>query len=193
MNKELQKKRIKNYFIEAAKDIVKKEGLSNVNIRKTAEIAGYSYATIYNYFTDLNHLLWHVTISCSYDMVKSLSSSLDREVFKLIDIIEIYKKYVEYFINNKNFFELLFFNQIGEAPEEFQNESSDPKLAMLLLEKLNDPENCRPIKKDEIFKLAQIITSSVHGHLSLFFSNKTGEKPEEILIKINIMLDYLLR
>ncbi|MDP4092633.1 MAG: TetR/AcrR family transcriptional regulator, partial [Bacillota bacterium] len=58
MNKELQKSRMKKYFIDAAKEILVNEGVSNVSVRKVGEVTGYSYATIYNYFKNLDHLLW---------------------------------------------------------------------------------------------------------------------------------------
>jgi len=56
--KEIQEQRVRQYFIDATKDILKGEGLKAVNVRAVAERAGYSYATLYNYFTDLNELIF---------------------------------------------------------------------------------------------------------------------------------------
>lgn len=46
------------YFIDAANQIIENEGIESVTIRKVADIAGYNSATLYNYFNDLNHLLF---------------------------------------------------------------------------------------------------------------------------------------
>lgn len=47
-----------NYFIEAASQIIEEEGLEAVTIRKVADIAGYNSATLYNYFENLDHLVF---------------------------------------------------------------------------------------------------------------------------------------
>jgi AcrR family transcriptional regulator len=57
-NKELQESRIRGYFIEAARETLKGEGLKAVNVRTVSERAGYSFATLYNYFRDLNELIF---------------------------------------------------------------------------------------------------------------------------------------
>ena len=46
-NKELQKKRILMYFIEAAQNIMENEGIENITLRKVADMAGYNSSTLY--------------------------------------------------------------------------------------------------------------------------------------------------
>ena len=60
-NKELQEQRMKGYFLQATKDMLKSEGLKSVNVRAIADRAGYSYATLYNYFKDINDLKYDLT------------------------------------------------------------------------------------------------------------------------------------
>ena len=54
--KEIQDQRMRRYFIEATKEIIKGESISALTVRNVAERAGYSYATLYNYFKDLRKL-----------------------------------------------------------------------------------------------------------------------------------------
>ena len=56
-NQELKKKRMLTYFIKAAQDIMNKEGIAGVTLRKVADGAGYNNATLYNYFEDLDHVI----------------------------------------------------------------------------------------------------------------------------------------
>ncbi len=56
-NKELRVRRVRGYFIDAAKEIVAEEGIDAVTIRKVAQRAGYNSATLYNYFKNINHLI----------------------------------------------------------------------------------------------------------------------------------------
>lgn len=55
-NKEIQRRRMMTYFIEAARKIIDQEGLENLSLRKVAKEAGYNSATLYNYFKDVEHL-----------------------------------------------------------------------------------------------------------------------------------------
>jgi len=57
--KDIRRKRVMDDFIRAARSILEAEGVDGVSARKVADRAGWSYATIYNYFRDINHLLWH--------------------------------------------------------------------------------------------------------------------------------------
>lgn len=56
-NRDLKKKRMLMYFIEAAQKIMETEGIDAITLRKVADIAGYNSATLYNYFKNLDHLL----------------------------------------------------------------------------------------------------------------------------------------
>ncbi len=46
------------YFIDATNEIIENEGIESVTIRKVANLAGYNSATIYNYFENLDHLIF---------------------------------------------------------------------------------------------------------------------------------------
>lgn len=55
--KEIQEQRIRQYFVEACKTLIRGEGIQAVSARTIAEEAGYSYATLYNYFKDIKELV----------------------------------------------------------------------------------------------------------------------------------------
>ncbi len=56
-NKEIKTRRMLSYFIRSAQDIMEKEGISGITLRKVADGAGYNTATIYHYFDDLDHVI----------------------------------------------------------------------------------------------------------------------------------------
>lgn len=56
-NTEIQEKRMKEYFIQATKDILKEGGLKSLSGRNIVDLTGYSYATLYNCFKDVNDLV----------------------------------------------------------------------------------------------------------------------------------------
>jgi AcrR family transcriptional regulator len=149
MTTKLQKVRIRQYFVEAAKSLVIADGVSNVTVRKIAEIAGFSYATIYNYFRDINHLLWHVLMSFIEDTVQFLEPHLGSKPYTLGKIKEIYQEYVRYFLQRPNVLDLIIAHQIGEPPEEFRSYTADAQLAPLLLANLDAP-GCRSIGRTSL-------------------------------------------
>ena len=53
----IQEERIRGFFLTAAKDLIRAEGVGVVTARNVAERAGYSYATLYNYFKDIRDLI----------------------------------------------------------------------------------------------------------------------------------------
>lgn len=60
--KERQKLRIMSYFIDATHQVIEEEGIDGVTVRKVADIAGYNSATLYNYFSNLDHLIGYAAI-----------------------------------------------------------------------------------------------------------------------------------
>lgn len=66
--KNIKKDYVKSKFVEAAKAIILQDGVLSVTVRRIAEITGYSYATIYHYFQDLNELLLETKLSMILDM-----------------------------------------------------------------------------------------------------------------------------
>jgi AcrR family transcriptional regulator len=55
--KQVKKERIKRFFLDAAKDIIRSEGICKLTTKKIGEKAAYSYASIYNYFENYNDLV----------------------------------------------------------------------------------------------------------------------------------------
>ena len=55
-NRQEKRKRIMSYFINATIELMEKEGIENLTIRKVAEQAKYNSATLYHYFSNLDEL-----------------------------------------------------------------------------------------------------------------------------------------
>lgn len=66
------------YFIEAAEKIMDEEGLDKVTIRKVSDLAGYNSATLYNYFTNRDHLVCFLAIARLKGYIKELQAHQDQ-------------------------------------------------------------------------------------------------------------------
>jgi AcrR family transcriptional regulator len=115
----IRQQRIMIYFIEAADKIIKEEGLEAVTIRKAADLAGYTSATLYSYFDNLTHLIFLATMnhldaynSAIPDFVECCKNSVE----KYLAISECFS---EFAFDDPNVYELLFFTYRDEKMEEY--------------------------------------------------------------------------
>ena len=110
--KEIQEQRMKGYFIQAAKEILRGEGLKVASVRNIADKAGYSYATLYNYFKDVKDLIFECVKDfqdeCA-DFVISETKNCPRGIEKVKSIV---KSYIKYFVQYPGIFELFFLERI---------------------------------------------------------------------------------
>src|SRR5882762_1455276 len=113
-NKEVQEQRIKGYFLQATKELLKGEGLKSVSVRSIAQKAGYSYTTMYSYFRDVNELVFlcvHDFYEECREHVKSHSKKKERGIKSLRAAV---KAYADFFIQYPGIFDLFFIEKISD-------------------------------------------------------------------------------
>jgi AcrR family transcriptional regulator len=111
-----------SYFIEAATQIIDEEGLNGLTIRKVADIAGYNSATMYNYFENLDHLIFfaqlkHLKIYVVHlnDHIKGAKNAL--ETYYLIWEFFCYHSFQEPLV-----YHTLFFKQFNQPLTDMMKE-----------------------------------------------------------------------
>jgi len=113
-NKEIQEQRMKGYFIQATKNILKAEGLKALSVRKIAEQAGYSFATMYNYFRDINELVF----LCASDFQQECKEFVDDQTKKTArgkdKLKAMTMAYINYFVEYPGIFELFYLEKVGD-------------------------------------------------------------------------------
>ena len=112
--KEIQEQRIRGYFIEATREMLKGEGLRSINVRAVAERAGYSYATLYNYFKDIKELVFICVKGFQEEaeaVIATETSSAPRGKEKINAIM---KSYIKYFVQYPGIFELFFVEKMND-------------------------------------------------------------------------------
>lgn len=155
--KAIQKKRMMKYFIDAVQKIIKEEGIDFVTIRKVSDIAGFNSATIYNYFSNLNELIFFSSIKYLEDYAHDLPNYVKNHNNALDTFMNIWKCFCYHSYNNPKVYYNLFFEE-GVNPsnssiknyfhifsEELNNQSEE-LLPMLLGERIYD-RNLTVLKK----------------------------------------------
>ncbi len=110
-NKEIQKKRTITYFINAVDEILEKEGHQALTARNIASTAGFNVATLYNYFSNLKHLLLFSSIRYLNEYAKNLSNSLPHKEKNLEKYLEVWRLFSYHSYMNPDKYHEIFFGE----------------------------------------------------------------------------------
>ncbi len=192
-DKDINKQSIKNLrtkscFIQAAKEIVLREGVENVSVRKVADQAGYTFATIYNYFKDLNELLQEVKNEMILDVMTYMQKSVPEKIYDLDDVKKLNHHYIDYYIERPNVFRFFYSYRLHSVIEP-QEEVLD--YSKLYFDTYRGFVIGGVIKEKEIPVIAKTIIYTLHGLLALYFSDN-GMTREMLYDEMNKTIEYLL-
>jgi len=188
-NKQIQEQRMKGYFIQATKEILKAEGLKSISVRNIADRAGYSYATLYNYFKDIKDLI--------FLCVKDFQSEIETSVFeKTTGIVPgkqrlklISMGYLNYFLEYPGIFELFYLERISDI-------SSNTEATQLIVSFLNrlcdedwntiEPDNnLRNLRKSEL-------DYTITGLLLFYLNRREPTSYQEFIDRANRQLEFII-
>lgn len=185
---DLKAQRARGYFLEAAKQIISSEGVESVSARKIADIAGYSYATIYNYFKDIDELLGKTKALMVADVMRHMRDVMDFEPQSIEDIKRLLAAYIRYHLNHPHIFRFFYLHRLsGDEACKEQYDFSAPwaETFRFLVERGN-------IKEDEVESCAKTLIYAAHGLLVLFLSGN-GLTEETLFADLDGMIDFILR
>lgn len=189
---ELQQQRMRTYFIDATKEILRGEGLKVASARNIAERAGYSYATLYNYFDDLTALIFESVKDFQAEIEQLVTAQTVKPESGQDKIRAGVTAWVNYFVQYPGIFELFFLEQIGEAGHRSDIADTiynsiipavNPGLNQLIAEgKVTDAQAA---EKLDSFRF------QITG-LLLYYSNRKNPADYSSLLKqLNIQIDQL--
>jgi AcrR family transcriptional regulator len=190
--KEIQEQRMKRYFIDSAKAILKSEGIKAFSARTVAEGAGFSYATIYNYFKDMKEL---ITICVSEFIAECEEFVLTRnhvEVNGLEKLISVGKAYLNYFVQYTSVFDVVFIEKISEL--RYQEDIQ--KNLNLLFDKIfaSDFEEIgrsNSIEKNDLDNLKELFKLTLNSLLLFYINRWTPKDYKEFIVYSEKSLNFI--
>jgi AcrR family transcriptional regulator len=193
-NREIQEKRIKNYFVEATREILKGEGLQAVSVRNVADRAGYSYATLYNYFKDINELIF----VCVSDFQKECKTFVAGQSSKKTKGTEKLKAsvlaYIHYFVEYPGIFDLFYLAKPSGAGI---NSAALHLIATSLDDVCEEDWNyCireNLIPAENIENLKSQLRFSVTGMLLFYMNRRYPETHAEFLLQVKKQVDTIIK
>ncbi len=107
-----------SYFINAAARIIEEEGIDGITIRKVADIAGYNSATLYNYFTNLDHLIFFAAMKFLKDYVSDLPKYVKDTENALERYLLIWECFSYHSFAKPQIYNAIFFTKLHDPFEE---------------------------------------------------------------------------
>lgn len=186
--KNAKKEYVKSKFVEAAKTIIHHDGVSSVTARRIAELTGYSYASLYNYFTDLNELLLETKLCMIRDMTQAGQDHASVMDDPLLLMRESMRNPVDFFISNPNIFRFFYMYEL-----DYRNVEA---MKSLELEKAYYQDfapfvESGRIKEADIPALSRTMLYSVFGIITLYLSNN-GLTKDDIYRDVDRIIELLL-
>lgn len=187
--KNAKKDYMKSRFVNATKAIILRDGVLNVTVRRVAEMTGYSYASMYHYFKDLDELLLETKLAMIRDMVTAEGVETIESENPLEQKKQQAKQTAGFFIDNPNMFE--FFYQYKMA------ESNAAAMRSLELEHAYYEDfvpfvESGTIQKADIPAISRAMMYAVFGAITICLSNN-GLTKEEAFKDIDNTIDLLLK
>lgn len=122
-NKKIQRKRMMLYFINAADELIHQEGFEELTLRKVADRAGYNSATLYNYFENLDHLIFYASMRNIKDYTLALSSYIVDSKNAMDQFLKVWECFCDYSFDMPEIYNAIFFpnldKDIGHYVEEY--------------------------------------------------------------------------
>ncbi len=159
---------LKNALIKAGVEILAKEGIGKLSLRKVALKAGVSHTAPYSHFSDKQSLI----AAISTEGFQKLSKSLDSVIKSHADnpkkqLIESAQAYVKFAFANKDIFKIMFSSALEKEKEYPAFVEVSQKTFHQVVEIVEACQEAGIIKSGEADVLAVIIWGQVHGIIAL--------------------------
>lgn len=191
--KSLKRQRIKTYFLEAAREIIINEGYENVSTRKVADVAGFSYATIYNYFKDLNHMIWEVKESMVAELFENLQKKMQWNTYDIDELKRGLRLYIEYYFENPNIFKFFYFYSYGRPDDNTEPSQKGFDYSSIWSEAFKGLVREGQMHSKDIEVAAKALIYAIHGMITLCFSKQGDLTEEKVYEELDRMVNYILQ
>lgn len=179
--KEIRQQRVKSYFIDATCEIIRKDGIKGLNIRKVADMAGYHYSTIYKYFKDFPHLIVLSVMQFLDEANKYIEENSKSE-----DPIEYYidswGAFCRYSLENLNIFSSIFIEGYGDIDiNEIAEMFGKSSLFISRYKAIEKYAEILKISREEAIKLDSTVTSLCIGSIVLYQSKRLSLTAQQVI------------
>lgn len=193
--KQSEKNALRNKILNAASEIIIRDGYENLSIRKIASVIEYSPTVIYNYFDDKAKIVECLIDNGSEQLMEAFSQIHNDSEDCAEALRSSLSSYINLMFKNSQLFKALIMNNIetsGRNSGMLYKGVSDDKKTIAFVKRLIDSGIEKGIFRDDDSELlTQIVWSSTFGLLSRLVLEKQAD--EEYRQKlINCHIDFVI-
>lgn len=202
-------------FIDATAKIIEEEGIDYVTIRKVASITGYNSATLYNYFENLDHLVFSACMRFTKPYTDNLPAYIENCTNSIDRTLRIWECFCYYSFSKPKIFHSIFFAKLSNSLNDYISEyyeiypqeisgSYHSIYTMLLKNNIYDRayvllDDCAKegyIKREDILEINELFMLIYKGILSNIIDNEINIDIDKFVLKtmkyIRINLNHYL-
>jgi AcrR family transcriptional regulator len=159
---------LKNALIKAGVEILAKEGIGKLSLRKVALKAGVSHTAPYSHFSDKQSLIAAISTAGFQKLSKALDSAIKTHANNpKKQLLEGAHAYVKFAFANKDIFKIMFSSALEKEKEYPAFVEVSQKTFHQVVEIVEACQESGIIKSGEADVLAVIIWGQVHGIIAL--------------------------
>ncbi|QQE76466.1 TetR/AcrR family transcriptional regulator [Brevibacillus composti] len=201
------------YFVEATAQIIREEGIENVTIRKIADIAGYNSATIYNYFSEISHLVFFASLKFMKQYTEEVAQVYKRnDLAPMEKYLRAWELFCQHSFQNPSVFHAVFIADLGSHPEDLLKHY----YSVYPSEIIGIPEEIKPVilehniskrgrvileflvkeglmKEENVDAINELTIMIWQGMFTTFLNNRSTYDPEEATRKIMLYIREIMR
>ena len=122
MRKKRHKDIMMTSFISATEELIDEIGLEKITLRKIATRSGYNSATIYNYFENLDHLIFYAAMGKISDYASALSVYL-KDAENAMDVfLKVWECFCDYAYKKPDIYNAIFFPNLDHDFDYYMEE-----------------------------------------------------------------------
>ena len=194
----LKQEETKNLILSTAQEIVAKDGISGLSIRKITNIIDYSPAIIYHYFKDKDEIINKLMENNYNKIIAALSSIFSKDAEPEQKLKETTRKYIEIALQMPDEYMNIMLSSSPNILEHtsvlLSGASAKRQAIAVLCKTLKDYYKDTTISDDEIELTAQLIWTSTFGLIIRIIIEKVAEEQRDKLINhhIKVIINGLL-
>ncbi len=116
------KRRAINSFVNATEKIMLEEGINKVTIRKVSDLAGYSSATIYSYFENIDHLILFSSMKFLDEYIDAIPEYIKDEKKPINIFKKVWECFAHFAFKRADIFHAMFFSKLDKKSENYMTD-----------------------------------------------------------------------
>ena len=193
-----QKTLLRQEILDAASDILVREGYDGLSMRKVAERIEYSPTAIYLHFKDRDDLVFCVCEHLMAGLVKELQQVADRHADPLVALRKSLRRYVEFGLKHPQHYQATFGISHGHDPAKDARYQAPGTMGMqafgFLPRMVTECVKRKKLAKVDPHKASCALWAGIHGLTSLLIvmpNFQWGDRDEVIDQLIAMLVDGL--